>query len=124
MAPPECDLVFDKTTEDMSKELIKSDAYDYMVQNNFVIKPGGKIWNRLCQRYHFLRDQTISAASVYQESQNSTCTWQEHYSFTCYRQDDFWAGPPLRRFEIQPILDVSRLPEHHYLNYHQAKSLR
>ena len=43
-----------------------------------------------------------------------------HYSFASYRPDDNWRGGYLPRIEIQPIIDITRLPEFHYLAYEEA----
>ena len=74
LAPPDHQWVFGKDTEEKTRHILKSDAFDHISQNNFVIKPSGQIWNILCEIYHLQKDQTITAATVYQESVNCTCT--------------------------------------------------
>ncbi|CAG2220264.1 unnamed protein product [Mytilus edulis] len=43
-----------------------------------------------------------------------------HYSFAPRRPNAEWRGKPVRQYEIQPLLDISRLPEFHYLPYEEA----
>ena len=115
LAPPETDWVISQDVEDKLRELLKSDSFQNISRHNFVMKPQGEIWDKLCELYGLNQQQSLNAGALYHESINPMCTWPEHYAFTCYRPDDSWLSEPLRRYEIQPILDVSRLPEHHYL---------
>jgi hypothetical protein len=46
-----------------------------------------------------------------------------HSVYSSYRPVEAWRGPALNRFEIQPIIDVTRLPEYHYLPFSKAKNL-
>ena len=66
---------------------------------------------------------TFSAVGIFNEANNTDNTWIEHYGYSSYRPDEAWRGPALNRFEIQPIIDVTRLPEHHYLPFSKAKDL-
>ena len=50
----------------------------------------------------------------------------KHYNIhttSCYRPDDSWMGNSINRYEIQPIVDISKLPEHKNLPYLEAKKL-
>ena len=51
---------------------------------------------------------TFSAVGIFNEANNTDNTWIEHYGYSSYRPDEAWRGPALNRFEIQPIIDVTR----------------
>ena len=44
--------------------------------------------------------------------------------FTVYRPDASWRGhKPVRRYELQPLIGLGRLPEHHYLLYNHVEEV-
>ena len=48
---------------------------------------------------------------------DSENTWDEHYGYTCYRP----GTDKFKAFEVQPVPDISALPEHHDLTQHKRK---
>ncbi|CAG2236052.1 unnamed protein product [Mytilus edulis] len=119
-AASEDDWVFSNSLEKLIKEYLQVDSTKHRFYKNFSIKPGGKIWDELCTIYKLNADLTFSAVSIFNEENNTDNVWIEHYGFTSYRPDDVWRGSSLNRFEIQPITDITKLPEHYYLPFHKA----
>lgn len=113
------------TTDTVSKIItfLKNDATEHRLASNFVIRPKGPVWQKLCNTFQLSSDKAFSAVSVFNEHCDPHSSWQEHYGYACYRPDDMWRGSPVNRFEIQPIIDFSALPHHKYLPYDQAKLL-
>ena len=68
--------------------------------------------------YNLQEDIVKGASHIFRYTKEySTLT---HYSFASYRPDDKWRGGSLQRLEIQPIIDMTHLPEFHYLAYDEA----
>lgn len=75
------------------------------------------IWDRLCKKYNLYKDCAKSAYHIHAYVCDSFNSFATHYSFTVYRPDNEWRGEPLNRYELQPLVDIARLPEFHYLSY-------
>ena len=102
---------------------MKKDTTQHTIETNFVIRPKGKIWENLCETFKLSATKNFSAVSVFNELSDPNSAWHHHYGFACYRPDDSWRGPPVRRFEIQPELDIGEFPHFKYLSFSQAKLL-
>jgi hypothetical protein len=94
---------------------------NHRIQHNFKISPKGPIWNKICELFSVDKSKCVSAISIYNESTNPENTWDGHYEYAVYRPDDAWRGKALNKFEIQPVIDVNKLPEHHYLPFEKAE---
>lgn len=82
------------------------------------------MWKKLCCMYKLDEVKGISAVHLYNSCYDTGNFWQQHYGFTVYRPDDNWRGEGrVRRFEIQPIIDVGKIPEFHYLPYCQVEKI-
>jgi hypothetical protein len=103
------------------KEFLKIDSTNHRIQHNFKISPKGSNWNKICELFSVDKSKCVSAISIYNESTNPENTWDGHYEYAVYRPDDAWRGKALNKFEIQPIIDVNKLPEHHYLPFEKAE---
>jgi hypothetical protein len=101
-------------------QLTQSPVFSH-IQHNFKISPKGPIWNKICELFSVDKSKCVSAISIYNESTNPENTWDGHYEYAVYRPDDAWRGKALNKFEIQPIIDVNKLPEHHYLPFEKAE---
>lgn len=116
--PPTCDWVFQEHYEEKFRKFLQVDDDRHRREHNFLIKPSDPIWNKLCTMYNLQEDIVKGASHIFRYTKEySTLT---HYSFASYRPDDNWRGGSLQRFEIQPIIDITRLPEFHYLAYEEA----
>lgn len=73
--------------------------------------------------YNIQKDKAKSSIHLYNSCYKPRNSWQQHYAFTLYHPDNYWRGNPLRRFEIQPVIDIGQLPAHHYLPYQQVEEL-
>ena len=73
--------------------------------------------------YDLFAAKSKTAIDLYNLSHEPGNSWQQNYGFVEYRPDESWRGNKVRRFEIQPIIDVGRLPEFHYLPYSQVEKL-
>jgi hypothetical protein len=120
--PTESDWVFPPEIIGKILHFLKTDSTSHRQQHYCVIKTGGPIWEKLVTKYS-LKNRTFHSISVYNEMTNPDSTWRQHYGFTVYRPDDCWRGAAQERFEVQPVLDVSRLPDYHFLPYKQARLL-
>lgn len=123
VTPNESDWVVDMATGEKVRQFLKHDSTDHRWSNNFVIRPSGPVWDKLCSMYGISKSKALSATRIYGEMTDPECTWITHYGFSSYRKDSSWRGPPLHKFEITPILDVILLPEFHYLPYNKAKQM-
>lgn len=123
LAPPVEDWVFPYKFEPLLKEFLKVDTQIIECQKNIIISPEGSIWENLCKHFHITLRKTFSAISIFNEANPPENTWNEKYGFTCYRPDESWRGDRIDRFVIQPVIDATKLPEHHYISYDQAKEL-
>lgn len=121
MAPDENSWIFEASLEQKFKEFLKIDSTNHRIQHNFKISPKGPIWNKICELFSVDKSKCVSAISIYNESTNPENTWDGHYEYAVYRPDDAWRGKALNKFEIQPIIDVNKLPEHHYLPFEKAE---
>lgn len=119
--PKPCDWVFPKEYEDKFKKKLKVDDDLYRRENNFLLKPYGPIWEKLVDMYQLQQDASKSAYHIHRYC--SEFSFLTHYSFATYRPDDNWRNGPVLRHEIQPIIDISRLPDFHYLPYEEAVQL-
>lgn len=115
-SPSHTKWVFDISYEEKIKKFLLRDNSDYRKSNNFTIKPSGEIWIKLCQMYN-LKDITKSAFHIFNYMTNPEISTLCHYT---RRPNEEWRGKPVRQYEIQPLLDISRLPEFHYLPYEEA----
>ena len=116
--PPMCDWVFPEHYEEKFRKFLQVDDDQHRREHNFLIKPCGPIWNKLCNMYNLQEDIVKGASHIFRYTKEySTLT---HYSFAAYRADNNWRRGSLRRFEIQPIIDITRLPEFHYLAYEKS----
>ncbi|CAG2229037.1 unnamed protein product [Mytilus edulis] len=118
-SPSHTKWVFAFSYEKKIKKFLLRDNSDYRKSNNFTIKPSGEIWIKLCQMYN-LKDITKSAFHIFNYMTNPEISTLCHYSFAPRRPNEEWRGKPVRQYEIQPLLDISRLPEFHYLPYEEA----
>ena len=123
LAPKEDDWVVSCVDGNKWRTFLARDDTDYRKRNNFVIKPGGPIWEKICVMYDLRPNRVFSASRIYHEMSDPQTSWQGHYSFAGYRADDSWHGTACPRYEMTPILDLTRLPEYHYLPYDQAVHL-
>ena len=122
-APTVEDWVFNTDYEQNIRDFLRSDSTSHRLNFNFDLKPDGPIWFKLKSLFS-LADPTpakISAFDIFNVMNDPKYTHSQHYGFTVYRQDEMWQGSNKLRFEIQPILDASKLPEYHYLSYDQSK---
>ena len=117
IAPLSSDWVFSAEYETQIKTFIQHDSDSYHVENNFLIKPAGVIWEKLCQKYSLFKEKAKSAFHINAHISDPCSAFATHYSFTNYRSDEEWSGEPVTRYEIQPITDVAHLPDFHYLSY-------
>ncbi len=62
----------------------------------------------------------FSAVSIFNEMNDPHTSWSGHYSFATYRADESWRGQPCNRYELSPVVDVTRVPEYHYFSYMDA----
>ncbi|CAG2256964.1 unnamed protein product [Mytilus edulis] len=62
-------------------------------------------------------DITKSAFHIFNYMTNPEISTLCHYT---RRPNEEWRGKPVRQYEIQPLLDIGRLPEFHYLPYEEA----
>ncbi|VDH94976.1 Hypothetical predicted protein [Mytilus galloprovincialis] len=115
-SPSHTKWVFDISCEEKIKKFLLRDNSDYRKSNNFTIKPSGEIWIKLCQMYN-LKDITKSAFHIFNYMTNPEISTLCHYT---RRPNEEWRGKPVRQYEIQPLLDIGRLPEFHYLPYEEA----
>ena len=115
--PPESDWVFPMEYKEKINYFLKGED-DHRKENNFVIKPSGPIWEQLCNMYALNRDVSKGAYHIFMYMRDFSTL--SHYSFAAYRPNENWRGKPLKRYEIQPIIDINRLPEYHYLPYEEA----
>lgn len=122
-APEDTDWVFSPDLETSIKKFLQTDSTNCRTENNFVIKPKGELWDTLCLKYKLFKDKTTTAFHIFNAVSDPDASVHAHYSFTCYRIDDSWRGEPIPRYELQPIIDVGRLPEFHYLSYTEVKAL-
>lgn len=127
--PPECDWIISVQDVNKIEQFLKTDSTEYRLRHNFVIKPQGPLWEKLCDKYKLSRTKAFHAISVFDESNDPFCSWQQHYGFSSFRRDDAFRGNmfpfrhvgiPYKRIELQPIIDVGKLPEFHYLPYSQV----
>ncbi|XP_021376553.1 uncharacterized protein LOC110465207 [Mizuhopecten yessoensis] len=106
------------------RSFLSRDTNEFRNENNFVLRPRGPIWEKLCTLYGLDEFKVISASRLFNQIYEPNHSWQQKYGFTVYRPDEDWRGDAqVRRFEIQTILDVGRLPEYHYLPYVQVEKL-
>ncbi len=122
-APPEDEWVVQKDIIDKMHHFLKRDTSEHRREFNFVIRPQGPVWERVCEMYDLHPGRVFSACRIFNEMTDPH-TWICHYAFTSYRSDESWRGQPCDRFELSPVLDISQLPEYHYLTYQQACQLR
>ena len=85
--------------------------------------PRGPIWEKLCDMYGLIRGRTISATAVFDRMTDPASTWDSHYMYCTYRDDESWRGMPCNKFETTPVLDITRLPAFHYLTHEQAEHM-
>ena len=121
--PAEVDWIVKPEVISKITNFLKKDTSEHRFENNFTIKPEGPIWNKLCEIFDITPTKCFNAISIYNEMYNPKSAWIRHYAFSCYRPDDMWVGNSIHRFEIQPIVDIGKLPEHKYLPYQEAKKL-
>lgn len=117
--PPPSDVDWIVKPEIVSKitHVLSKDSSEHRFENNFTIKPEGPIWNKLCEIFGITPTKCFNAVSIYNEMYNPKSAWMQHYAFSCYRPDETWEGNKIHRFEIQPIVDIGKLPEHKYFPY-------
>ena len=121
--PPEEDWVISAGIVEKIQTFLKKDTTEHRLQNNFIISPNGPVWKDMCRIYDLHFKKSFSAISIFNEMYDPKSSWLQHYAFACYRPDDSWTSVPVRRYEIQPILDVSKLPDHKYLPYSEAEKI-
>lgn len=120
---PETWVISPEMEKEMKRFLLK-DQTEYRVLHNFTLKPKGPVWAKLCEMYCIDKNKAKTAIHLFNSCYEPGNSWQQHYAFSVYRPNDSWRGQkPIRRFEIQPIIDVGRLPEHHYLPFGQVQEL-
>lgn len=121
--PSESNWVFPPEVEVQVDELLKNDNPQWRLEHNFRLEPTGPIWERLCEMYD-LSNRNRQAVYIFNAAFDPLNSWHQHYAFASYREDKSWRGPdPVRKFELQPIVDIGRLPEHHYLPYSQVLAI-
>ncbi|WAQ93675.1 hypothetical protein MAR_006146 [Mya arenaria] len=120
IAPKISEWVFNPDYEAQIKQFLEKDTSAHHVKNNFVIKPNGPIWDRLCSLYSLTKEKAISAFHVNMYALDPKTSSNMHYAFATYRPDDEWRGEPIKRYEIQPVLNMARLPEFHYMSYDET----
>jgi hypothetical protein len=116
--PPENDWVITKELISKINMFLKKDCTEYRNEKNFVIHLG-----KLCEVYDLCPTKCFNAVSIFNEMNDPTTSWLQQYCFVSYRQDDDWIGSSINRFEIQPVVDISALPDHKYLPFQQAKHI-
>lgn len=116
--PPTADWVIGEEYVAMINKFLERDDLMYHQENNFLIKPRGPIWDKLCNLYDLQRNIVKLAFHIhrYMIELSTFC----HYSFAAYRPNEEWRHKPLKHYQIQPLIDMSRLPEFHYLPYEEA----
>ena len=118
---PDCSkFVFDTSYEVKFKKFLLRDSTEYRQNCNFLIKPAGEIWEKLCEMYNLTKNLAKSAYHIHNLMTNPDFSTICHYSFTAIRINEEWRWAPVSKYEVQPILDISRLPEHHYLPFEEA----
>ncbi|KAL3871147.1 hypothetical protein ACJMK2_039164 [Sinanodonta woodiana] len=101
-------------------KFLERDTIEHHQLNNFLAKPSGEIWSKLCKMYDLVEDIAKGATFLYHYMTDPTSSVSSHYSFAAYRAND---GSTITRYKIQPILDISHLPEFRYLPYEQAVNI-
>ena len=124
VAPSDSDWPIKPDLQEKIKQFLDKDSDDHRRATDFEIRPGGPIWDTLCEYYPALsKNMCVTARRVYHSMVEPKVSWSGKYLFASYRNDDNFRGPPIRRYEITPLLDISRLPEFHYMEYEDAVKL-
>ena len=122
-SPSPSSWVFPPEVEGCIREFLRNDSARHRLKSNFEMKPTGAIWENIKALYSVSDPGTISAGQVYREMTNPDITWNQHYGFAIYRSDENWRGSGRRRFEVQPMPDVGKLPEFHYVPFGAVNEL-
>ena len=121
--PKPDEWVFPPELEEKIRRFLANDSLDSRMRNNFIIKPAGTLWKSISSMYGVKIDNiSTTALQIGAHMTDPRYCRNQHYSTTIYRMDSNWKGPEdiQRRFEVQPVLDISKLPEMHYMSYEQT----
>ena len=117
---PTSQWVFDPEYEQNIREFLRTDSLSHRRMHNFIIKPSGPTWEALKSLFNLADPGEIHARDIVHHMTDERFTYCQHYGFTVYRQDENWLGAYRCRYEIQPVPDISCLPDFHYRSYSQV----
>lgn len=120
VAPKTSEWVFNPDYETQIKQFLEKDTAAHQLEKNFVITPNGPIWDKLCRMYNLTKEKAIAAFHVNMYAFDPKSSNHMHYAFATYRPDNEFRGEPIKRYEIQPVINMARLPEFHYMSYDET----
>ena len=90
--------------------------------NNVVIKSEGPIWEKLFAVSR--KTKSIQPFTCTMYCMNMVILGSNTTYFTVYRPYDSWRGnKPVRRYELQPLIDAITSREHHCLLYNHVEEV-
>ncbi len=122
-APSEADWVISPDVYDKLSTFVKLTSDQSRVAQNFIIRPEGPIWERICEIYDIYPAKAFSAYRIWNEVTDLNVSWPGRYMFSTYRKDDSWRGDPCKRYEISPVLDITSTRGAHYVSVDKAEEL-
>jgi hypothetical protein len=123
-SPDTSDWVFAPECEQQIRDFLRVDSVQHRQNYNFVLKPAGPTWMKMKEVFRLGDGITnIHAKDIHDHMTDERFIWCQHYGITIYRKDENWVGTSTCRFEIQPVPDISRLPEFHYLKMDKVKEV-
>ena len=81
IAPKASEWVFNEDYETKIRKFLEKDAPSRQVENNFVMKPNGVVWERICNMYNLEKDRAVSAFHVNSYAVDPNTFTHMHYGF-------------------------------------------